>query len=163
MNRKKIMNAGAAVNLALTLLYILAVVMMFRHVSFKLAEGSDHEMSISFLSPTLPRVLNWLLLCFSSLFVSIALFADGFSSRIVKFAAIATAVILAGCEMINFLSPIFRQISVAKKMAEDAAKFHWSAIYTLNLSVFIIRVFVALTSLLLAPWKGKNPKSSPSN
>ena len=54
-------------------------------------------------------------------------------------------------------------ITEALEMAEDAAKFHWSAIYTLNLSVFVIRVFVALTSLFLAPWKGKNPKSSPSN
>ena len=156
------MNAGAAVNLALSLLYVLAVIMMIRHVSFKLG-GGDREMSVNFLPPTASRIFNWTLLCLSSLFVSVGLFADGFSNRIVKFLCLGIAVFLAGCELINFFSPILRHLSRLSKSIEDLAPFRWNSIYTLNLSVFLLRLFVALTSLFLAPWKGKNPKSSPSN
>ena len=109
-NRRKLLNAGAAVNLALSLLYVLAVVMMFRHVSFKLG-GGEHEMSINFLPPTATRILNWSLLCLASLFVSVVLFADGFSNKLIKYAAIAIAVFLAGCELINFFAPLLRHLS----------------------------------------------------
>lgn len=161
-NRRKLLNAGAAVNLALSLLYVLAVVMMFRHVSFKLG-GGEHVMSINFLPPTATRIFNWSLLCLASLFVSVVLFADGFSNKLIKYAAIAIAVFLAGCELINFFAPLLRHLSRHIKKMEGLTPFRWNAIYTLNLSVFVIRLFVALISLILAPWKDKNTKSAPSN
>lgn len=159
MNRRKLMNAGAAVNLALSLLYVLAVIMMIRHVSFKLG-GGEHEMSINFLPPTASRIFNWSLLCLASLFVSVALFADGFSNRIVKYIAIGIAVFLAGCELINFVSPFLRHISRLIKKMEGIPDFRWNTIYTVNLAVFLIRAFVAFTSVFLAPWKSKKPQAS---
>lgn len=136
---KKSLIAAASINAALTILYILALIMMGKKLKFTFG-GGDNPVIINFKHLNATRIINWLILFAASLYITVCLYGNFFRNLMVKVSATAAATVLAVLEFLTFLLPII------KKMISQYSPV-WDFMSTVNLVLFFLRLFVAVVCI----------------
>lgn len=142
MNNKRLWILSAAIlNTLITILYAVAIIMMSQRSTFIIGSGDD-AVTINFRALTISRALNWSLLFLMSLFITVCLFCKKLRQKPVLLINVAIAITLVVLEFLTFLSPFIRKI----KWGMPAK---WDFMSTINITVFLIRTYVASVCVYL--------------
>ena len=134
--------ASGIVNAVLTVLYLIAIILTAKRVSFTIGSG-ENELLINFVPLTPARSINWIVLFLLSAFVTASIFSSGFKKRWVKILCAVVAAVLAVLEFIAFLGPIVYS-------ASNGFSTVWSPVSTVEMIIALLRFFVAATCIVTA-------------